>query len=432
MASTLEYLELDAPYQVERVATATVRVLHVINGEHYAGAERVQDLLGLRLTEFGYETGFACIKPGQFPALRQAVRQPVYEVPMRGRWDLRPAWAIAKLVRREGYSLIHTHTARSAIVGRIAASLAGVPMVHHVHSPAAADTTHRWRNRINVAGEQVMLRGAAALIAVSDAMAAYARSCGVPDHKLTVVHNGVPTAGPLVPRATPRETWTLGMIALLRPRKGLEVILEALAALRAQGARVRLRVVGKFETPEYERAIHERVQALGVADLIEWRGFTRQINSELAALDLFVLPSLFGEGLPMVVLEAMAAGVPVVATRVSGTPEAVRDGIDGLMAAPGDAASLAAAIGRFVEGSVDWQAMRCNAHGRQTERFSDYSMAAGVAGVYRRVLSRTTQASRVVGEISHDEEGEPQRHEEHEGKDGEEISQPELAESRRF
>ena len=307
---------------------------------------------------------------------------------MQSRWDLRPALAIARLVRREGYALIHTHTARSAIVGRIAASIAGVPMVHHIHSPAAADTTHRWRNRINVAGEHVTLRGAAAMIAVSEAMAEYARSRRIPERKLTVVHNGVPTAGSLATRATPTEVWTLGMVALLRPRKGLEVFLEALAALRAQGAPVRLRVVGRFETSDYEQTIHERARTLGVADSIEWRGFTRQINAELAAMDLFVLPSLFGEGLPMVVLEAMAAGVPVVATRVSGTPEAVRDQIDGLLAAPGDASSLATAIGRFVDGNVDWQSMRSAAHARQAEHFSDYSMAAGVAGVYRRVLNR--------------------------------------------
>ncbi len=238
MSSTLQLLEHESPSEIEHVAKANARVLHVINGEHYAGAERVQDLLGMRLAELGYDAGFACMKPGQFPALRQAVRQPVYKVPMRGRWDLRPALAIAKLVRREGYSLIHTHTVRSAVVGRIAASMCGVPMVHHIHSPAAADTTHRWRNRINVTGEQITLRGAAALIAVSDAMAEYARSRNIPDRKLTVVHNGVPTPGPLVSRTTPRETWTLGTVALLRPRKGLEVLIETLAApARSRGSR---------------------------------------------------------------------------------------------------------------------------------------------------------------------------------------------------
>jgi glycosyltransferase involved in cell wall biosynthesis len=236
------------------------------------------------------------------------------------------------------------------------------------------------------------LRGAAALIAVSDAMGDYARSRRISEEKLTVVHNGVPTAGPLLPRPTPNACWTLGTIALQRPRKGLEVLLEALAALRAEGAPVRLRVIGRFETPEYESAIRARAAELGVADIVEWRGFTRQINSELSALDLVVLPSLFGEGLPMVVLEAMAAGVPVVATRVTGTPEAIRDKIDGLLAAPGDAKSLASGIGQFVSGIANWQAIRSNAYFRQRERFSDYSMAAGVAGVYRRVLSNAAVA----------------------------------------
>ncbi len=103
-------------------------------------------------------------------------------------------------------------------------------------------------------------------------------------------------------------------------------------------------------------------------------------------MDLFVLPSLFGEGLPMVVLEAMAAGVPVIAARVEGIPEAIRDGVDGLLAAPADAGDLAAAIARYVQGAVDWTSIRASAHCRQAEKFSDRSMAQGVAKIYRRVL----------------------------------------------
>ena len=74
---------------------------------------------------------------------------------------------------------------------------------------------------------------------------------------------------------------------------------------------------------------------------ITWTGFTRDVLDELRQMDLFVLPSLFGEGLPMVVLEAMAAGVPVVATRVAGIPEAIRPGQDGVLVEPGDAEDLA-------------------------------------------------------------------------------------------
>jgi len=178
----------------------------------------------------------------------------------------------------------------------------------------------------------------------------------------------------------------LGTVALFRPRKGIEVLLEAVAELRKQGLPVRLRAVGGFETPEYEREVMSLVEKLGLADAIDWTGFTEDVNGELVEMDLFVLPSLFGEGLPMVVLEAMAAGVPVVATRVEGIPEAIRDGQDGLLAEPGDPASLARAIGRIVRGEVDGHALSTSAQARHAQAFSDRSMAAGVAEVYRRVL----------------------------------------------
>ena len=76
------------------------------------------------------------------------------------------------------------------------------------------------------------------------------------------------------------------------------------------------------------------VEKLGVGDAIEWTGFTQNIAAELRVMDLFVLPSLFGEGLPMVVLEAMAAGLPVVASRVEGVPEAIRHREEGLLVEP--------------------------------------------------------------------------------------------------
>jgi glycosyltransferase involved in cell wall biosynthesis len=363
-----------------------LRVLHVINGEHYAGAERVQDLLAARLPEFGFEIDFACLKPRLFPELRRSTRSAVYDVGMHSRLSLGAAWRVAEIVERGKYALLHTHTARSALVGRLAAMLTGVPMVHHVHSPATADTAHPVRNWLNATSERFSLRRAAALVAVSQSLAEYARQKRLSKRPVRVVPNGVPLRGPLADRPRPTPPWRLGAVALFRPRKGLEVLLDAVAELLGQGLDLRLQAVGTFETSEYEQAVHRRVDELGIGSAIEWRGFQADVDGELAKMDLFVLPSLFGEGLPMVVLEAMAAGVPVVATRVAGVPEAIRHGIDGLIAEPGNSAELAAMIRRVLDGEADWSAMRASAHQRQREMFSDERMAHDVARLYREIL----------------------------------------------
>ena len=368
------------------------RVLHVINGEHYAGAERVQDLLALGLPRQGFEVDFACVKPLRFAKLRRARSSEVYDVEMRSRLDLSPARRLAAIIRENGHVLVHTHTPRAALVGCLAAAWTGVPLVHHLHSPTSSDTTHRWRNALNAATELMAISRAAAVVSVSASVADYARRIGVAHERTHLVHNGVPRRQRLRPRPSPSGSWKLGCVALFRPRKGLEILLQAVALLRQRGQVVRLRAVGAFESPAYETEARSLAQSLGVAESIDWRGFTSDVDRELDEMDALVLPSLFGEGLPMVVLEAMAAGVPVVATRVEGVPEALRDGADGLLVPAGDAAALAAALERLMRGEVDWQALRQSAFRRQYLDFSDQSMSAGVANVYRRVLKDRRRA----------------------------------------
>jgi phosphatidyl-myo-inositol alpha-mannosyltransferase len=387
-AATIDAI-LKAPtalVETPRRSTALVRVLHVINGEHYSGAERVQDLLALNLGRFGFDVGFACLKPGRFCAMRQSQSSRLIDMAMRSRFDLRPARALARVIQDENYALVHTHTPRAALVGRLASAMASVPLVHHLHSPTASDSTRSLQDRLNAWIERNSLIGVSAVVAVSASLARYAVEQGIDPERIAVVPNGVPARGRLAERPAPEGTWTLGTVALFRPRKGLEVLLDAIARLRRQGLDVKLRAIGEFETKEYRRKIMCRVTELGLADSVFWTGFTSHVSAELAKLDLFVLPSLFGEGLPMVVLEAMAAGVPIVGTRVEGVPEAVRDGIEGLLAPPADPIGLARAISRFIRGDVNWSELRVAAHRRHAESFSDRSMAQGVAQVYLQVL----------------------------------------------
>jgi glycosyltransferase involved in cell wall biosynthesis len=383
------------------------RVLHVINGEVYGGAERALDHLAQHLGRFGFDVVMACLKPGLFPKVRHCRSVPLVEVPMRSRFDLRPVRALVEMVRSGGFQLLYAHTARSALVASLVSRITGVPLVYHVQSPTSRDTTRRWRNWINSLVERFSLRRARALVAVSKSLAEDLRRQGYAATRVAVVHNGSPCREgfkgdspvfverklgqsperKLGQSPNGRSEWVLGMTALIRPRKGIEVALRALAALREQGLPVRFRVVGPFDTPAYEQEVKALACRLGLQEAVDWVGFTRDVDGELARMDLFVLPSLFGEGTPLVLFEAMAAGVPVVSTRVEGIPEIVRDGRDGLLVEPGDPAALAAAIARIIRGEADWHAMRESALARHRENFSDTALAAGIAAVYRRVLS---------------------------------------------
>jgi glycosyltransferase involved in cell wall biosynthesis len=374
------------PVTAPAQAVELIRVLHVINGQYYAGAERVQDLLARNLPACGFSVGFAAVKLDLFDDLRQWRDAPLFEVPMLSRFDLRAAVRVAEIVRQGGYRLLHGHTVRTALVGRIAAAMSGVPLVYHAHSPASHDSTRRWMDRLNGWIERWCLGGAARVIAVSQAMAEHVADEGFDRARIRVVPNGVPAAGAVPDRQRPSGRWTLGVVALFRPRKGLEVLLEAMARLRRQGLDVHLRAVGPFASPRYAAEVAHHVQRLGLAHEISWAGLTREVADELRKMDLLVLPSLFGEGLPMVVLEAMAAGVPVVATRVAGVPEAIRHARDGVLVEPGDADELARAIAEVIAGRYDWSALRASARARHDDCFSDRAMAAGVAAVYREVL----------------------------------------------
>jgi len=462
----------DTPAPPHPAKVLPIRVLHVINGEHYAGAERVQDLLALHLPDSGFEVGFAVLKPGAFLSRRRCRQVPVWELRMRHRLDIRPAWRLAWLIRRGGYRLLHAHTPRSLLIGRLAAWLAGVPLVYHVHSPAWADSTRWFFNWANAVLERLLLRRADRIICVSQALADQMHRQGLQTAKITVVPNGTPqptalwkpgvcfqtplvrkeallsegsspgTGGLTRPEAASgrdaigldqfggtvgmrrgasgasercwrsatetdhrtvrmkegisgaseragldRDGWTLGTVALFRPRKGIEVLLEALALLAERGVPVRLRAVGPFETDFYQAAVQQKAAQLGVADRVQWTGPVENVEAELLQMDIFVLPSLFGEGLPMVLLEAMAVGMPIVASRIPGLEEVIRPGQEGLLVEPGSPHALAQAIAHLMSHPEEAIRLAQQARLRHQQCYSAQAMAAGVGQVYRHLLA---------------------------------------------
>ena len=374
------------PFPVQK---KTRRILHLINGEYYSGAERVQDLLAMELPKFGYDVGFVCVKPEKFPEQRLCKDSQLYQLPMRSKFDLGIGKKIAKIFKDGNYEAIHAHTPRSVFAGRLAWRYLRCPFFYHVHSPAGKDSTRRFTNWLNQKIENWCLKPTNALICVSNSLANYMKSIGHSEKKLFVVQNGVPAMDKLFNRPVPKQNWILGTVALFRPRKGTEVLLHAIAELKKQGLSVRLNAVGPFVSDEYEKHLKELCWNLGIQSQVSWLGFQSNVREQFRKMDLFVLPSLFGEGLPMVVLESMSFGVPVVAAEVEGIPEAIRNKTDGLIFEPGNAGSLADQIKDVITGVHDWSTLRNNGYERQTKMFSDHSMAEGTAEIYDRLLSNT-------------------------------------------
>lgn len=362
------------------------KVLHIINGEYYSGAERVQDLLAACLPEFGFAVDFAVLKEGKFNESRKYRKALVHQCTMHARLDLRVITQLTEIVDEYGYEILHAHTPRSVMVGSRVATRCNLPLVYHVHSPTSRDSTRSLMNRVNSVTERMALNDVDHLVTVSDSLAQHVLEMGVPRNRITTIANGVPIVKDRPLRSDPKSPWTLSTIALFRPRKGTEVLLKALEILRKEGIDVRLRAVGTFETEDYEQHLRELTTSYGIDEQVEWLGFQQDVNQQLAQSDIFVLPSLFGEGMPMVVLEAMAMGVPVVGTNVEGVPEVVRDGLDGRIAEPGDPHDLADAIASIINDDFQWRTLSDTVVARHRDAFSDRAMAAGMSAIYRDIL----------------------------------------------
>jgi glycosyltransferase involved in cell wall biosynthesis len=241
---------------------------------------------------------------------------------------------------------VHAHSASNASFRRKSlfltlARLAGKPYVFHLHGGAfdryyagASVLEQRWVGHT--------IRSARVVLVLSDNWAAWVRqSIRHPD--VRVLPN--PVVAPRLPAGVPRESRTLLFLGRLEEEKGVFVLVEALARLATRYPALRVVFAGEGDVA----ALRTAAAAAGVLERIELPGWVAG-NAKAALLaraGIFVLPSRF-EGLPMAVLEAQAAGLPVVATRVGGIPQVVTDGENGMLADPDDVASLVGALAQVL------------------------------------------------------------------------------------
>jgi len=277
-------------------------------------------------------------------------------------------------------------------LGRAAAVVARIPdTVIASHSTGLVGANGRTRPSFGWR-ERVLMEFVTRVIAVSRTHARYLASVtGLAPARITVIENGVDLSRwPAMTRAARREArnhFTIGanehvvtMVAAMRPEKAHEVLFDAVAALAAREKRIRVLLAG--DGPRRD-ALRQRAEALGIGSQIEFLGIVRDVAQLLHASDVVVLPSYdVVETLPLSLLEAMACGIPVIASRVGSVPEVVADGETGLLVEPGSAGELAAAINATLEDPAA-ALRRAEFARRRVETY--YSVDRTVSG-YRRLF----------------------------------------------
>lgn len=309
----------------------------------------------------------------------------------------RDAIALVRLValfRELRPDLVHTHSSKAGILGRLAAVLAGVPrIVHTVHGWSFNPTQSPASRRLYVALERAAatVTDRIVVVAASDREKGLAARVGDP-RRYRLLRSGIEPeifeAGAARREATraalgfgPRDR-VVGMVACLKPQKApLDFVRMADAARRRDPA-LRFIVAGDGDLrPEVEREIDAR----GLDGVIRLLGWRRDVPDLLHAMDVFVLTSLF-EGLPRTVLQAMAAGTPVVATAADGTSEVVADRITGRLVPPGDPAAIADAVLETLADPGEASARAARARQRLDAAFDIRGMVRALDDAYLDLL----------------------------------------------
>ena len=329
--------------------------------------------------------------PNAFVAAARAAGVEVDVIGERFRFDPRVVGELRRVVGRRAPHIVQTHSVKSHFLARLAGLGHGRPWVAYHHGYTTTDLKMRAYNRLN----RWSLPAAERVITVCGPFAERLTREGVRPERISVRHNSVVAPPPVNEDERRALRERLGAsdegarvvlaVGRLSREKGHADLVRAFAKLRElhPGLNVRLVVVG--EGPERGR-VEAEARAAGVLGQIVFAGHTANVRPYYAATDVLALPS-HSEGSPNVLLEAMAAGLPVVATSVGGVPEIATDGENALLVPAHDTAAFAAALGRLLTDEALAERLGRAAAACAVAEFSPESYARGLVRIYQQLLA---------------------------------------------
>jgi glycosyltransferase involved in cell wall biosynthesis len=366
-------------------------VMQVVLSLNPGGTERLVIDIVQRL--HGRVRGVVCCldEPGAWANEVTAIGIPVFSLGRAPGFQPSLARAIARLARTEGVALLHCHQYSPFVYGRLAAlidrKLRVVFTEHGRLSDAGPSTKRRVANAFLGRGSGIRL------YAVSRELRSHLVAEGLPPSRVGVIYNGIDVHA--APRDSERRaaraalnvgdsTLVVGTAARLDPVKDLGTLVEAFDSFRRARPDALLAIFG--DGPQSD-ALKQRVERLGLGEQVRFLGYRSDVRQLLVGVDVYVNTSL-SEGVSLTILEAMAAGLPVIATRVGGTPEVVLDGDTGVLVPPRSSERVADALLSLGADKTRRHAMGTAGRRRAEEKFTLDRMVAEYVEVYDDLLEQ--------------------------------------------
>ena len=312
--------------------------------------------------------------------------------------DLRALVSLVKLLRRDKYDIVHSHTAKAGFLTRLAAYISGTPVViHTLHGATFGAFLPGWRRHLYVWLEKLASRFSDCLISVGeDLMTRYVgRGIGRPDQHM-VIRSGMDLErfrrAPEHSTARIRECrrslgvidteFAIGNISRLEPRKGHEYFIEAARNILSKDVKAKFVIVGDGENrAELQRMVND----LGIGAGVVFTGFRDDIEDVLSSLDVVVLTSLW-EGLPRVLVQAAVVGKPIVSFAVEGASEVVADGVNGYLVPLRDTEQLCTRILHLISDPERAKQMGLEGRSIITGDWETTAMVTKIEELYSRLL----------------------------------------------
>lgn len=368
-----------------------VKAIHIIGGGEFGGAENHIISLLSSFSPSEVDAKVICFYDSAFAASLRERGVKVFVIDDYHRFDPRVAFRLGRIIRDEQPDILHTHGVKANFIGRLIGKYMGRKVLTTVHSLLEHDYNQWLMKQVTYWMERLTRGLTDRFICVSGEIKQDLVSSGVSPDRAVVIPNGIDMHRYANPEqitmfredlGIPADSFVVGAAARLRPVKGIHLLIEAAGHLRSRLENLHVVVIGDGpQRPELELL----VEKLGLKGRVHFLGYQTEVERYLPGLDCFANVSL-SEGLPLAVLEAMAARVPVLASAVGAVPEIVENGREGILVEKGSVPAISEGIVKLA-GDAEWRkSLADSAYQKVIDTYTTEVMSRNYLNTYRDLL----------------------------------------------